>query len=116
MALGLKADPTSESKPLASIINGEKLRLGDLRNIGVRDSVQIRDLEQWGRIWPGVKSIPDNRVRVGYKGWGWVRCWVGDLPWGQSSCSNRGSVEEAGPGRAQGRHSPVEAWPWPHWG
>lgn len=46
MALGLTADPTSESKPLASIINGEKLRLGDLRNMGIGDSVQIRDLEQ----------------------------------------------------------------------
>lgn len=46
MALGLKADPTSESKPLASIINRKKLRLGDLRNTEVGDSVQIRDLEQ----------------------------------------------------------------------
>lgn len=73
--LGLKADPTSESKLLASIINGKELRVGDWKNMGAGGSVQIRDLGLWGQGWPGAKSghsglqgesgVPGMRAKVG---------------------------------------------------
>lgn len=44
VALDLKADPTSESKPLASIINGEELTLGTGGIWEFGGSVQIKHL------------------------------------------------------------------------
>lgn len=69
VSLGLKADLTSESKPPASTIKGEELRLGDWRDLAVGGLCR---LSIWGvgvRFGLGQnQGDGEYRVRVGCQG------------------------------------------------